>query len=446
MSGAPRAADAFRGLEEKLSRMVRIPTVCGTPRYAIACYRETLRELFPHVFSAAEETPVGEALLLRIPGTFPDRLPYLLSGHMDVVDAREEAWSVPPFSGEIRDGRVWGRGAQDMKGAQCALLEALDRLLAEGFRPCRSVWLYLSCDEEIGGPTTARAAAWLRERGVRFEAVIDEGGVIGENFWGKLPGRCAMIGVAEKGSLEYRFTARAAGGHASNPPPDTAIVRLARLVADLEENAGTLFRHALSPGAVRVLRAAGQALPAPARDELEEALADASGDFARLRRFLPQDAPLLLGATIAFTEMEAGTAFNVLPEKAVLTANVRPSDVQGERELTALLTERARRYGVECALAGGADASPYAAPDCPAFRLLTETARAVFGEIPAVPFLLAGGTDSKHFLPLAENALRFSPVLGGQGQGGGVHGTDEFITLESLWGAAAFYNVLLSAL
>lgn len=431
----------YVGLEEKLSRMVSIPTVAGGP-YEIARYRQTLRELFPHLFRQAEEIPVGEALLLKLEGAQAEEKPVLFSGHMDVVAAPPEGWEHPPFSGEIVNGEVWGRGSLDMKGAQCALLAALDALLEESWRPQRTVYLYLSCDEEIGGPTTARAAAWLEAHGVRLEAVFDEGGTVGENFWGKIPGRAVLVAVAEKGSLEYRFTARADGGHAANPPKHSAIVQLSRLTADLEDHSDSLFRRGLAPQAEQMLREMARWFPQEDRDRLLEALDHPENDYEALQRVLPEQAPFLLGATIAFTMVQGGTAFNVMPKEAVLTANVRPSTVQGECEITELLCRKAAEYGVTCELVGGSDASPFSSPDSKAYRAIADTAREIFGEeTPVIPFVLVGGTDSKHFLPIAGQAIRFSPIFIGEKQGG-VHGVNEYITVDSLRTAAQFYEVL----
>ena len=169
----------FEKIGEKLSAMVAIPTVSGNRNrtdYHIGEYREYLQTAFPCLFAAAVPTPVGEALLLKIEGRGEKKLPVLFTGHMDVVPADDaSAWRYPPFSGKIVDGCVWGRGSQDMKGPQCALLSAFDELLQEGWRPGRDIWIYLSCDEETGGETTIRAAALLKEKNIRFETVFDEG-------------------------------------------------------------------------------------------------------------------------------------------------------------------------------------------------------------------------------------------------------------------------------
>ena len=116
----------FEEIGRKLSGMVRIPTVSGKGNeedYRIGAYREYLAKEFPSVFSQASVMQVGEARLLKLAGSGENSRPVLFAGHMDVVPVQDPGvWKYPPFSGEIAEGTVWGRGAQDMKGPQCALL------------------------------------------------------------------------------------------------------------------------------------------------------------------------------------------------------------------------------------------------------------------------------------------------------------------------------------
>ncbi|MDD3336406.1 MAG: M20/M25/M40 family metallo-hydrolase [Eubacteriales bacterium] len=435
--------NAYAALEEKLIQLIRIPTVCRTERYEIKRYREKLVELFPEVFRRADTQPIGEALLLKIAGEKEELLPVLFTGHMDVVNATEEDWTFPPFSGTIENGKIWGRGSLDMKGAQCALLAALDKLLTEGFTPRRTLYLYLSCDEEIGGYTAEEAAQWLKGRGVELETVFDEGGTIGEDFWERIPGKSVLVAVAEKGSLEYRFTAKAEGGHAANPPKHSAIVRLCALVSDLEENSASLFRRGLQPQAKQMLLEMCRSFAPEQGDALRRALTEKEDVAAGLTQSLPDQASFLLGATIAFTKIEAGTAFNVMPKTAALTANVRPSAIQGEQEITAILKRKAEEYQVECELVGGSDASPCSDTASFGYQAVEKTAHKLLGQLPVVPFILVGGTDSKHFLSVAKNAIRFSPIFIGKNQGRGVHGVNEWIETDSLHQAASFYENMI---
>lgn len=450
-------AEKYERIGEILSGMVKIPTVSGTGNeadYHIDEYKEYLKKVFPALLGAAETTdatlpgpsvaimPVGDALLCRLAGRAGEaaKPPVLFTGHMDVVPAADSpAWEYPPFSGQIVQGSVWGRGSQDMKGPQCALLSAFDSLLSEGWRPERDIWLYLSCDEEVGGETTEQAARWLKEKGIYFETVFDEGGTICEDFMGLVKGRAAMFGIAEKGSLEYRFTALSKGGHAANPPEHSAIVRLGEFMAEIE---GTdLFRRELSEGNRAMLRRMADCTDGKLREKLLKAAGE-DGDYSTLYEICPQ-AKNLLGATIAFTMIEGGTAFNVLPKKAVLTANVRVSCVETCVQVTEKLERLAQRYDLLCELVGGSDATPESSVGSAGYRAMEKSVNEIYPGLPVIPFVLGGGTDSKHFLQVAGQVLRFSPMYAAPEQGNGVHGDNESAYIEAVRDAARCYECLL---
>ncbi len=162
--------------------------------------------------------------------------PILLLAHLDVVPAEDPAaWTHPPFAGHVADGYVWGRGALDMKSAALGILEAVEQLVAEGFRPARTVYVAMGHDEEVGGAGgNAQIAARLAAEGAHPGFVLDEGGAVVE---GLVPGvslPVALVGIAEKGILNLRLSVLASGGHASMPPPQTAIGVLAAAIERLE--------------------------------------------------------------------------------------------------------------------------------------------------------------------------------------------------------------------
>lgn len=434
-----------------LSGMVKIPTVSGVGNeqdYHMEEYREYLKQEFKRVFAAAEEIPVGEARLLRITGGQAEgTMPVLFTGHMDVVPAANPAaWKYPPFSGEIVDGRVWGRGAQDMKGPQCALLLALDEMLGEGWRPSREIWLYLSCDEEVGGNTTELADRLLKEKGIHFSAVFDEGGTICENFMDLIHGRAAAIAIGEKGSLEYRFTALAQGGHSANPPKNSAIVRLGELMHEIEGK--DIFRRELSDGVRVMLREMAAYARKNGQEEESGKLLAASedeGEYPKLRALCTQ-AESLLGSTIAFTMIEGGTAFNVMPQKAVLTANVRVSAAETKEEVTAKLEALAKKHDLLCECVGGRNAVREGNTEQPGYRMMKECIGKIYPSLPVIPFVLGGGTDSRHFEELTEEIVRFSPMYAEPWQGRGVHADNEAANIEAVKDAARCYRELFMRL
>ncbi len=430
-------------IEEKVSRLVKVETVSGTKHNNINEYLIQLNQMFPHVFMRTEREAFGKALLLVLPGLDPGLLPVMFIGHMDVVAANPADWTYPPFSGHIADRKVWGRGTLDMKGAQCALFEALDKLLQNGFTPKRTMYLYLSCDEETGGETTAYAAGILKERGVFLEAIFDEGGTVTDNIFGKIDKKCALVAIAEKGSLEYRFTAISAGGHAAMPEKNSALLRLSRLMVDCEENDQFLTKEKPAPEILQILQATMQHLTGKDRHALEAVLRGEQKDAAALSDILGPAASAYLGATIAFTVIKAGSAFNVLPKQAVLTANVRTTAEIREAEITQKLKQKAAEFDVECELVGGSDASAYSSVDSFGYASVERTIHALDKDLPVIPTLLFGGTDSKHFQELTQTIIRFSPIFISKEQSKGVHGSNEYITVESLEKAVAFYTRLL---
>ena len=145
-------------------------------------------------------------------------------GHLDVVPVEpgtEARWTHPPFAGVIDERFVWGRGALDDKMSVLAIAEAVERLLADGFAPRRTVYLAFGHDEEVGGAEGAGAiAGLLAERGIRLAYTIDEGmGIVARGLVPAVPADVALIGIAEKGYLTLEVVASASGGHSSTPPP-----------------------------------------------------------------------------------------------------------------------------------------------------------------------------------------------------------------------------------
>ncbi|MEE9161943.1 MAG: M20/M25/M40 family metallo-hydrolase, partial [Candidatus Neomarinimicrobiota bacterium] len=146
----------------------------------------------------------GYSLLYTWPGTDPALKPIVLLAHMDVVpvDPGTEAdWLQPPFSGAVADGYVWGRGAIDDKASLVAILEAVEALVGEGFRPRRTLYLAFGHDEEIGGAGAAAMVELLKESGVQAHYILDEGRSITEGELPGVVGPVAQIGIAEKGYM-----------------------------------------------------------------------------------------------------------------------------------------------------------------------------------------------------------------------------------------------------
>ena len=230
---------------EKLSKMVQYDTTSYPHVYEkekFDGFHQVLAELFPLVHAKLEKTEIDGNLLFYWKGKSSQH-PLVLMSHQDVVPA-EGTWSHEPFSGDIADGKVWGRGASDTKCSVMGFFEAVEELLQEGYVPENDVYLSSSCTEEWAGDGCGKIVAELKKRNVHPYLVCDEGGGIITNPMGGIPGNFSMVGLFEKGKADVKFTAVSNGGHASTPVKDSPLARIASFVNEVETH--PIFRAKMS--------------------------------------------------------------------------------------------------------------------------------------------------------------------------------------------------------
>jgi acetylornithine deacetylase/succinyl-diaminopimelate desuccinylase-like protein len=378
------------------------------------------------VEAAVLESAPGRAnVVARVSGSDPDAPALLAHGHLDVVPADPSSWSVHPFSGEIRDGVLWGRGAVDMKNADAVLLAVVSRWAREGIRPRRHIVLAFTADEEDTGALGAR---WLVERHAELfdgctEAVGESGAF---TFHAGQARRLYPIASAERGTAWLKLTARGRAGHGSKPNPDNAVTLLCAAMARIGS-----YRWP-----VRLI---------PAVQAAVEAIAAATGRPAPPGGFgaLPAEdllahlgpAAALVAGTIRNsanpTMLSAGYKLNVIPDQAVgyVDGRVLPGF---EQEFVAALDE----------LTGPAVSWEYYDREDPleaplGSPLVAAMTRALLAEDPGgtiVPYCMSGGTDAKHFAGLGMTCYGFTPLVLPEGYDyyAMFHGTDERIPLSAL--------------
>jgi carboxypeptidase PM20D1 len=370
--------------------------------------------------------------------------------HQDVVPVApgtERDWSVEPFSGQFKDGYVCGRGAWDDKGNLMAQMEAMEMLVASGYKPERTVYLAFGADEEAGGSRgAARIAALLKERQVRLGFVIDEGLLITDGIIKGLTQPAALIGVAEKGYLSVVLKVSATPGHASMPPPQgtSAIAMMSGALKRIDDDQ--------LPGGIRGV--AG---------ELFDTLAPEMKGFSRValsnlwlfgplvQKQLEASASThaVLHTTTALTIVSAGNKENVLPGKAEATINYRllPGDTK-EQVLERARSQVAQAIGRDqfelIALPGAVDASKVTPVDSAQYRLLNRTIRQVFPNVLVAPGLMIGATDSIHFGDISDHIFKFSPVRAKTEDLPRFHGTNERISIANYAEAIRFYFQLMT--
>jgi carboxypeptidase PM20D1 len=428
----------------RLSELVKIPTVSKRqeedyPEFIV--FQKKLAELYPHVFAAAENHDVAGNLLRKIPGAAPSRGALLLMGHQDVVPAEGQAgWTVEPFSGLIKDGCVWGRGAMDCKSTLCCELEAVEALLAEGFTFKEDLWLFAARNEENSGGGSEAAVAYLKENGVRLNVVLDEGGAVVEGMLPGLKAPASGIGVVEKGFVNLKFIARSEGGHASTPPKNTPIVRLSRFVAEVEKK--QVFKKKMTAPIPETFAQAAPYLPFYLRFMLGN-LWLFKGLVTRVLPLFSPMAGAFVQTTAAFTMSGGSAAPNVLPDTAWIVCNMRPAVHQNAAESIAAIKKIADKHGLETEVLFQRDASAVTDSSGKEFRFLAQCVRECIPDTVVMPYLMTGGTDSRRFEAVCENVLRFTPTRLTAAQIAAMHAANENIGIAALAEGVKTYKYYL---
>jgi carboxypeptidase PM20D1 len=404
-----------------------------------------LQDSFPKLHATlAREVVNGYGLLYTWTGTDSTLAPIVLLAHQDVVPIEggtEQKWTEPPFGGVIANGYVWGRGALDDKGSLVGILEAVERLVSAGVKPRRTVYLAFGFDEEVGGRRGAtRIAALLGSRHVQPEFVLDEGGVLAT---GLLPGvsqPVALVGIAEKGYLTAELTVQAAGGHSSMPPGETAVGILAAGIARLEQRE---MPRAIRGPTAEMFDYLGPELPFGQRLVVANRWL-----FGRLLASRFGGTPYgnaMLRTTTAPTVFQAGVKENVLPSTARALVNFRilPGDSVGSVLAHVRETVHDTRINVAPYQTSVAEPSPVTSVNGEPFQLLSRSIRQAVPGVIVTPWLVVAGTDSRHYITLTPNVLRFVGATIGNDDLRRIHGTDERIGVGDYVNVVRVYVQLL---
>ena len=320
---------------KRLSTLIRARTVSTkeqTDKSVFYAFHDLLRTMFSTLFAVCTYEDFDGSFLLRWKGRKSED-PILLMNHHDVVEA-PGSWTHEPFSGDIAEGKLWGRGTLDTKGGLWAVLQAADELAAEGFVPERDVYFLSTCDEEQGGTGAEGISRLLQERGLHFSMVLDEGGMILPEPIGGAKRTFAMVGVGEKGCADLKFIARSDGGHASTPGKDTPLVRLGKFMAAVEKR--NLFPAEISPTICAMFSSLSVSIDGPLKVFLRHAKAF-TPLLAQIMPKVSNVANAMLRTTVAFTMASGSQGTNVLPQEAWVIGNMRYSHHQGGKRVLRLL-------------------------------------------------------------------------------------------------------------
>nr|WP_206442310.1 M20/M25/M40 family metallo-hydrolase [Streptomyces boncukensis] len=372
-----------------------------------------------------EKAPGRTNVVARIPGADPAAPALLLHGHLDVVPADPAEWTVPPFSGEIRDGVVWGRGAIDMKNADAMMLTVARAWARAGVRPPRDIVLAFTADEE---DSAEFGSGFLADHHPQlFEGCtegISESGAFTFHAGGGM--RLYPVAAGERGTAWLKLTARGRAGHGSKVNRENAVSRLAAAVSRIGEHRWPVR---LTPTVRAALdRLAGlhglQPLPDSAADADVDALLAALGPAAALV------APTVRNSANP-TMLDAGYKVNVIPGSA--TARVDGRMLPGaEEEFHSTLDEL---VGPDVAWEFEHREIPLQAPvTAPLFAAMREALEHFDPGAHVVPYCMSGGTDAKQFSRLGITGYGFTPLRLPEGfdYQALFHGVDERVPVEAL--------------
>ncbi|HVE54859.1 MAG TPA: M20 family peptidase, partial [Ramlibacter sp.] len=322
-----------------------------------------------------------------------------------------------------------------------AQLEAIEMLLASGFQPRQTVYVFSGADEEVSGQRGAKQAVkLLQDRKVRLDWVIDEGLVLTEGVVPGVAAPAALVGVAEKGYTSIQLKVSAKPGHSSMPPA-----------------AGT---SAVGQMVVALRRLEDEQFPAELQGVAREMFATLAPEMTGMQRVALSNlwlfgplvqAQLAKGAstnammrtTTALTIVNAGNKENVIPGVAEATVNFRilPGDTR-ESVMRHVRSKVGEGFELK-EWPGAVDPTPVTSTDSSAYRLLERTMRSLFPDTIVAPGLYIAGSDSQHFVPIADNIFRFSPVRAKPEDLPRLHGTNERIAVSNLGELVRFYHQLL---
>lgn len=400
---------------------------------------DALPELFPNVFKMCDYKELPDrALLLKWKGK-ESSSPVVLMSHYDVVPVDEEKWEKPAFDGIIEDGVLWGRGTLDTKATFNAILTAADELIGKGFVPENDIYFAFSGGEEINGNGAVNIVDYFEKEGIEPQLVLDEGGAVVENVFPGVKVPCGLVGIAEKGMMNVKYTVASSGGHASAPKPNSPVVRLSKACLKLENN--PFKRHLTKPVA-----------------EMFDTLGRHSTFvykliFSNLWCFSPildlickksgGELNAMMRTTVAFTQLTGSDAPNVIPTSATLISNMRLNPADTVDTAYNYLKKTVNDENVDIEIMASVNPSRISATDSIGFEKISRAVASTWKGSLVSPYLMVQCSDSRHYGKISDKVYRFSAMDLTSEERATIHGNNERIRLDCIHRSVEFYIRLI---
>ncbi|MCT4563309.1 MAG: M20/M25/M40 family metallo-hydrolase [Maledivibacter sp.] len=434
-------------VHKKLSEAVKVKTISNsdyskTDWNEFVRYHELLEKLFPRVHSNLDKNIVNDySLVYHWRGKNTDRKPILITAHMDVVPIEvgtEGDWDHEPFSGDIADGYVWGRGTIDTKEHMIASLEAAERLLEEDYVPNRDIYFAFGHDEEVGGRKgAAKIVEYFIENNIEFEYLVDEGGCVTEETIKEVSKPIALIGIGEKGYANIKVSVSDDGGHGSMPPKHTALGKVAKAINNLEENQCPLK---LTKPVKEFLLKIG-----PEMGFTNKLILSNLWLFKNifLRIFSKtKTGNAMLRTTTAATMAEASMEPNVLPQRSFAIFNFRIRPEENGKDLLKHIKRVNKDIPIEVDVLRLEEPSMISDSNSQGFKNIEAITKYLYKDVIVAPYLVMAGTDARKYEPVCKNIYRFTPFKIHNDEMSKIHGTNENLSIENINNCLKFFYIL----
>ena len=382
-----------------------------------------------------------QGLIVRLAAVKPDgRKPVVLLGHMDVVDALEQDWVLPPFTLTEKDGFFFGRGTTDNKYGIASLVYTFIRLKQEGWAPRRDLYLAFSGDEETGMISSRAQAEYVAEK-------IDPAYVLNSDAGGitLAPDNRPLamaVQAAEKTFATFELTVTNPGGHSSRPRADNAIYELSDAIQKI---AAYKFPVQASPLTRSFLVALGQITPGETGAAMRAFAADPADQAAiAVLRANPETVGTL-GTTCVATMLRGGHVENALPQSATATVNCRIFPGIGAAATEATLKQVIGNDGVQFKLMTDVTESPESAVPDEVMAALRTVIDARYPGLPIQPYMESGGTDGMHYRARGLATVAISGAAS-RPQDMYAHGLNERLSVDAFYGGLDHWYRILKEL
>jgi len=404
-------------------------------------FNQFLRDSYPLTFSSLEERNFSKySMLLKWNGgqNFESN-PILLMAHSDVVPIENsDDWIEPPFSGLIKDNYIIGRGAIDDKSSLISILEAIEYLLSKNFIPSRDIYISIGHDEEnTGKDGNAIISKTLKNEGVYFDMILDEGSIVSDGIVKGIDLPIAMIGIAEKGYASFELICNYKAGHSSMPGDITTIGKLAKAINRLQ----------VKPMNSKIIKPIkyffeflGPEMSFQDRFFLSNMSFFKSTITSKLKESPVTSA--MISTTMAPTIISGGFKSNALPEtsRAVINCRIR----QGNS------VEKVRKHIIKTINDSDivvkilqddfiSQPSKVSSIISSEFDIIHKTIKQIFNEVVVAPGLVVATTDSRHYEDISKNIYRFMPLVLNEDDISMIHGKNEKISKDSFLKMIQFY-------